>query len=140
MSRIVKAACRGALLAGLSACAAPAPQSCATGTGAPTLIVDLFFGKAIPGRSDLTDTEWNHFLDDTVTANLPDGYTVMDAYGAWINPVTHATAREATKFLLVAVPDTPASLAAVARIRGTYQLRFHQQLVGMTVERACAAF
>jgi hypothetical protein len=140
ISRTLKAACRGVLLAGLSTCAAPAPQYCAAGTGTPVLLVDLFFGEAIPGRGDLTDGEWRQFLNDTVTANLPDGYTVMDANGAWMNPRTHATAREATKLLLVAVSDTPASLAAVARVRGAYQIRFQQQLVGMTVEHACGSF
>ncbi len=104
------------------------------------IVVDLFFGKAIPGRTDLTDSEWNQFLDDTVTVSLPDGYTVMDANGAWMNPVTHATVREAAKVLIVALPDTPASLAAIARIRGAYQIRFRQQLVGMTVEHACGSF
>ena len=104
------------------------------------LIVDLFFGAAIPGRGELTAAEWNRFLDDTITVNLPDGYTVMDANGAWMNPVTHATVREATKVLLVALPDSPVSLAAVARIRDEYQVRFRQQLVGMTVEHACGAF
>ena len=40
----------------------------------------------------------------TVTANLPNGYTVFDANGAWMNPITHRTIREATKMLLVALP------------------------------------
>jgi hypothetical protein len=103
-------------------------------------VFTLFLGEAIPGRSDLTDDEWQAFLDDTVTANLPNGYTVFDAGGAWMNPMTGKTIRENTKVLVVALPDVPDSLAAVSRIRTEYQARFHQQLVGMTVQQACATF
>ena len=103
-------------------------------------VFQLFFGKAIPGRADVTDREWRDFLDATVTANLPNGYTVHEGYGAWMNPVTHKTIREATTILTVALPDTPDSLAAVGRVRTDYQVRFHQQLVGMTVSPACGTF
>ena len=57
-----------------------------------------------------------------------------------MNPITHKTIKEGTKVLLVALPDAPDSLAAVNRIRGNYQIKYHQQLVGMTVEHACGAF
>ena len=68
--------------------------------------------------------------------NLPNGYTVHEGYGAWMNPITHKTIREATVILRVALPDTPDSLAAVNRIRTEYQVRFRQELVGMTVTQA----
>jgi hypothetical protein len=129
-----------AMLAGLGGCAGSRIPSCAPGLGPPVTVFTLFLGKAIPGRDDLTDTEWQAFLDDTVTANLPNGYTVFDATGGWMNPITHRTVREGTKVLVAALPDAPASLQAVNRIRGAYQLRFHQQLVGMTVAQACGEF
>jgi len=94
----------------------------------------------VPGRADVTDKEWRAFLDDTVTANLPNGYTVHEGYGAWMNPMTHRTIREATVIVTAALPDSPDSLAAVNRIRTEYQVRFHQQLVGMTVTPACGTF
>ncbi len=104
------------------------------------LVFELFLGKAIRGRADLTEPEWIQFLDDTVTVNLPEGFTLFDAAGGWMDPVTHRTTREATKVLLAALPDTPASLEAVNRVRSAYQVRFRQQLVGMTVEHACGSF
>jgi Protein of unknown function (DUF3574) len=103
-------------------------------------VFDLFFGRAVPNRSDVTDREWRSFLDDTVTVNLPNGYTVHEGYGAWMNPMTQKTIREATVILRVALPDTPDSLAAVNRIRADYQVRFRQQLVGMTITPACGTF
>ena len=88
----------------------------------------------------MTDQEWQAFLDETITANLPNGYTVLDGSGAWMNPITRKTIHEATKLLVVALPQIPDSLAAINRIRNAYQTRFHQQLVGMTIEQACATF
>jgi Protein of unknown function (DUF3574) len=128
------------MIAGMTGCAAQSATPCAPGTGTSVEIFTLFMGKAIPGRDDLTDKEWQTFLDTTVTANLPDGYTVFDANGGWMNRVTHKTVREGTKVLLVALPEAPDSLAAINRIRNAYQVKFRQQLVGMTVERACGTF
>jgi hypothetical protein len=135
-----RAVCIGAVITALSGCAGPSAQSCAPGFGSPVLVFDLFFGEAISGRGDLTDREWLQFLDDTIVVNLPDGFTVFDAAGGWRDPATHRSTREATKVLLAALPDMPASIEAIDRIRSVYQLRFRQQIVGMTVERACGSF
>ncbi len=103
-------------------------------------VFTLYFGKAVPGRGDLTEAEWRLFLDDTVTVNLPDGYTVLDAYGAWLNPKTQTTGTEATKVVIAALPEGPEAIAPINRIRTIYQDRFQQQRVGMTVEHACGSF
>jgi hypothetical protein len=124
----------------LTACTVPRAPFCTAGMGPPLLVFSLFFGKSISGRGDLTDNEWQQFLNDTVTVNLPNGYTVVDAKGAWMNPITHRMIKEDSKLLIVALPTAPDSLAAVNRIRTEYQVRFRQQLVGMTVEQACGSF
>jgi hypothetical protein len=137
MRRLVMAAC---MIAGLGGCAVQAGQSCARGFGSPVEVFTLFLGKSIPGRGELTDSEWRAFLDTTVTVNLPNGYTLLDGNGGWMNPGTHQTVREGTKVLLVALPESPDSLTAVNRIRTAYQVKYQQQLVGMTVEHACGEF
>ena len=124
----------------LAACTHPQPPRCAPGLGTPMAIFTLYLGKAIPNHDDLTDKEWRAFQDQIVTTNLPNGYTVLDGNGGWMNPITRKTIKEGTKILIVALPETPDSLAAVERIRTAYQLKFHQQLVGMTVEQACGLF
>ncbi len=118
----------------------PVSPSCAPGTGAPMAVFTLYLGKSIPGRGDLTDTEWRIFQDDVVTANLPNGYTVLNGNGGWMNPITRQTIKAATRVLVAALPEAPESLAAIQRIRSDYQLRFRQQLVGMTVTQACGTF
>jgi hypothetical protein len=140
MSRLFNAVAVASLIASLGACAGPNSPTCAPGTGVPMAVFTLFFGEAIHGRPDLTGGEWQTFLDNTVTAALPDGYTVLDGNGAWMSPITHNTVKESTKILIAAVPDTSDSLAAIDRIRSAYQTEFHQQLVGMTKQQACATF
>ena len=137
MPRLIVTVC---MIASLGGCAAQSKPLCAPGFGAPLANFTLFLGKAIPGREDLTDQEWRVFVDTTVTANLPNGYTVLDANGGWMNPTTHKTVNEDTKVLLVALPEVPDSLAAINRVRTAYQIKFRQQLVGMTVEHACGVF
>nr|WP_294554488.1 DUF3574 domain-containing protein [uncultured Rhodopila sp.] len=137
---MLKAVCIGGVIASLFGCAGAGTRSCAPGYGQPVLVFDLFFGKAIPGRGDLTEREWLQFLDDTIAVNLPNGFTVFDAAGGWMDPVTRRTTREAAKVLLTALPDAPASLEAVDRVRSAYQIRFRQQLVGMTVDPECGSF
>jgi hypothetical protein len=104
------------------------------------LVYELFFGRSIQGRGEVSDHAWDEFLDRVVTPTLPNGYTVFDGAGAWLNPATRRTVHEPTKVLLVALPDTAASAAAVARVRATYAEQFHQTLVGLTTAPACASF
>lgn len=128
------------MIASIAGCTPAQQVGCALGEGSPMQVVTLYFGKSIPGRGELTDAEWLSFLDTTITANLPNGFTVVDASGGWTNPISHKTIKENTKVLIVALPQTHDGLIAVNRIRTAYQSQFQQQLVGMTVERACGSF
>jgi Protein of unknown function (DUF3574) len=132
-----------AVLFTLAGCA-PDPAGgagrCGPSLGPPVLVFTLYFGRDIPGHGDLTEREWLAFLDEVITPNLPNGYTVLDASGAWMNPITRKTIHEGTKVLIVGLPDNADSLGPIARIRNAYQVQFRQQRVGMTVEAACGQF
>ena len=104
------------------------------------LVFELFFGRSIHGQGEVSDRAWDDFLEQVVTPNLPNGYTVFDAAGAWRNPATGHTAHERTKVLLAALPEVATSAAAIERVRQAYAEQFHQTLVGMTVAPACGAF
>jgi hypothetical protein len=140
MKQSIAAVFLAGMIAAVSGCAAPQTPACTPALGHAMVVFSLYFGRSIPARRDLTEQEWQAFLDDTVTANLPNGYTVFDAAGAWMNPMTRKTIREASKVIVVAMPDVPDSLAAINRIRTAYQLEFQQQLVGMTAAPACGSF
>jgi hypothetical protein len=129
-------------LVSLAACASETARApaCRPGMGRPMLVVELFFGRAVAGRGDVTDGEWARFVDGVVAPALPDGFTVLDGDGAWLNPATRVSARERSKVLVVALPDTAERLAAIGQVRAAYQQAFHQQLVGMIVAPACGSF
>lgn len=129
----------GLTLALLTACAEPQPR-CPGGLGQPMLVFELFFGRSVAGRGDVTEREWTTFIEDTVTPALPNGFTVFDARGAWLSPRTGRTIHEATKVILVALPDTAAGREAVNQLRAVYGKRFNQQSIGMTAHPACGTF
>jgi hypothetical protein len=110
------------------------------GAGQSMLIYDLYFGRSVAGRGEVTETEWRAFRDQVITPALPNGYTVLDGQGAWMNPRTRATIAETTKILEVAMPDAPDSLGIINRIRSAWQHRFHQYVVGMTVVAGRGSF
>ena len=103
-------------------------------------IYTLYFGRSVAGRAPVGDTEWREFRDQVITKALPNGYTVLEGQGAWMNPRSRATISEATKILIVALPDAPGGLGVINRIRSAWQRRFHQYVVGMTVQTGCGSF
>lgn len=100
----------------------------------------LFFGRSVPGGGQVSEQNWQRFVQTVVTPALPNGFTEVDASGSWLSPTGHATRHEATKLLLVSLPESPGALAPVQSVRTAYQARFHQQLVGMIVSSGCASF
>jgi len=103
-------------------------------------VFELYFGRAIDGRGEVSDAEWDTFRNQVLIPNLPRGFTVLDGNGAWRNPRQQATTSEPTKILTVALPDTADSAAAIRRVRDAYDAAFHQITVGMTSHPACGAF
>ncbi len=48
----------------------------------------LFFGRA-----SVTDPAWAEFTARVITPQLPDGFTVLDANGQWMNPLNSSDRR-----------------------------------------------
>lgn len=136
--------CCAAALAGCTPVPGAGPdrvaERCPSSYGAPLLVFELFFGRSMPPLGEVTDHDWDAFVDQVVTPALPRGFTVYNATGGWMSPVSRTTLHERTKVLMTALPDSPGSIATVRRIRNEYRIMFHQQVVGMTVTRACGSF
>ena len=111
---------------------------------APTLVVQMFFGQSIKNRGPVTRREWNDFLRQTVTPRFPDGLTVYDAYGQWLDRDTnrnaHHVTRENSKVIMIATQNTDAVRESIMAISDTYRKRFHQQSVAIVSNMACVAF
>ena len=104
------------------------------------LVAELFFGRTIRGRADLTDQEWLGFASEVITPNFPQGFTVFDGEGQWRNPQTGVIGRERTKVLLVAAPRGPDLSQRLAAVIEAYKTRFHQHSVGVITRDSCASF
>ena len=114
--------------------------SCPLPSQKPTLMIQLFFGQSIKNRGPVTKREWNSFLLHTVTPRFPDGFTVYDAYGQWLNPDTHNVTRENSKVIVIAAADTAPVRANISEVSDVYRKLFLQQSVAIVTNSACSAF
>ena len=132
----------GLLLAGCAASppATPIETACHSAGADRAQVAELFFGRSINGRPPLTDAEWDGFAADTITPHFPDGFTVLDGQGQWMNPATRQIGRETTKILQIAFDGSPAKLQALHEVADAYKARFHQLSVGLILTEGCAAF
>jgi hypothetical protein len=106
----------------------------------PMLVTQLFFGRNVPHRGSVTANEWRRFLRDYVTPAFPDGFTVYDAYGQWLNPKTHSIGRDPTKVVVIATADSAEVRTKVAEVSENYRRLFHQESVGVISVTECGAF
>ncbi len=104
------------------------------------LVVTLYFGESIPGRAPLTAAEWSAFAAKVITPAFPDGFTVTDGDGQWMDDATHEVVRERSKVLTVAVVPGPGLAARVGGVMAAYDKAFEQSSVGVTTAEVCGAF
>ncbi len=104
------------------------------------LVVQLFFGQSIRGQELISRAAWQRFVADTITPALPLGFTVVDGYGQYTDPVRGGIGREPTAVVTVAAEDSPAFRARIAGIVDAYRRRFAQRAVGVVSSVACGVF
>ena len=117
-----------------------APQACLLPAQQSMMEIDLYFGRAIAGHAPVSEAEWARFAGQEVAANFPDGFTVIDANGQWLNAATHHAAREATKLVQIVTPGSPDLGRRVQAVIDAYKARFKQDSVGVVSMPRCAAF
>jgi len=104
------------------------------------LIVQLFLGQNVRGQRSLSQREWNLFLRQSVTPRFPSGFTVYDADGQWMTPLTGRIGREKTKVIVIAMQNTPTARNRIENLVAAYRNRFHQKSVGILTGVGCGAF
>lgn len=127
------------MLLAISGCA-PNQGRCLLGSQQPMTVVELFFGRDIPGREPLTDREWTDFAATVLSQEFPDGFTVTDGDGEWRDPATQAITRERTKIVTVATPRSTDPATRVSRVRDAYSRMYRQASVGVLTYDACGQF
>lgn len=103
------------------------------------LQVQMFFGQEADGQP-ITEGEWRAFLESDATPRFPLGLTVYDGYGQWLDPQTHAIARENAKILQIVEVDSAAVRKKVEDLSRIYRDKFHQKAVGILTNPSCAVF
>lgn len=103
-------------------------------------VVELFFGRDIPGRAPLTDREWSDFAASVLSTEFPHGFTVTDGDGEWRDPATETFTRERTKILLVADAKSSDLASRVSRVSDAYSRMYRQTSVGVLSYDACGRF
>jgi DNA/RNA-binding domain of Phe-tRNA-synthetase-like protein len=89
---------------------------------------DLFFGRNIAGGGEVSETEFEQFIDNTITPRFPDGLTVFDADGQFKDS-TGTIIEEQSKVVTLLLEDTPESDRKITEIVRSYTQQFNQESV-----------
>ena len=90
---------------------------------------ELFFGMDKPTGGTVSEDEWQRFVAEVVTPRFPDGLTVDDALGQYLDGKT--LVREKSKQLILIYPRKfkTASSRKIEEIRAAYIKAFDQRSV-----------
>ena len=88
---------------------------------------ELFFGLSKPG-GEISEVQWQAFVDDTITPRFPDGLTILDGAGQWKDS-SGQISHERSKILLILHERDPGTLEKLDEIRAIYKQRFNQESV-----------
>ena len=100
---------------------------------------ELVFGMSRANGPDITEAEFQSFVDDQVTPRFPDGLTVLSGNGQFRDS-RGTIVQEKSKLLILLYPFTRASSKKVDDIRAEYQGMFQQQSVLRVDEEQCVSF
>ena len=91
---------------------------------------ELYFGLSKKDGSEVTDDEWQKFLNDEVTPRFPDGFTVLNSVGQF-RMSTGMIVRERSRVLILLYPrkDRGTISGRIDEIRSAYCRTFDQESV-----------
>lgn len=125
-----------ALVLMLSACVPPAEKLCVSGK--PYTETKLYFGMNKPTGGRVSASDWQKFVDTDIAPRFPEGFTVIDAHGAWLGREEGKTISESSK-IVIRLHDT-AEEKAIGDIIDSYKKKFEQEAVMRVDTGVCAAF
>ena len=103
-------------------------------------VVEMMFGRKIGDRIAVTNTAWARFVDREITPRFPDGLSVVDAAGQWMDTDKKRVVREPSKIVTIVLRDSEKGQSEIDAIAQAYKKRFKQQSVGVIVRGACVSF
>jgi transcription termination factor NusB len=101
---------------------------CSAVSAAALVQKDLFFGRNISGGGQVSEEQFQAFVDSVVTPQFPAGLTITDADGQFLDS-TGTLVQEPSKLVTLFVEDTPETDAAINAIVASYLQQFNQESV-----------
>jgi hypothetical protein len=100
---------------------------------------ELLFGLSRPGGEDVTDAEFQAFLDQVVTPRFAQGYTVLSAQGRWREQTGVQRVEQARMVIIVHQHNAQGS-REIDEIRNQYKSLFGQEAVLRVDDRQQVSF
>jgi hypothetical protein len=100
---------------------------------------ELLFGLSRANAPDITEEEFQQFIDRQVTPRFPQGLTLLTGNGQFQDSTGHII-QEGSKLLILLYPFSKRSSALVDEIRAEYKSAFQQESVLRTDEHSCVSF
>jgi hypothetical protein len=107
--------------------------------GSRFMRTELVFGMSRSSGPDITESEFQGFIDDQVTPRFPDGLTVLSGNGQF-RDARGTIVQEKSKLLILLYPFDRKASRTVDEIRLEYQGMFQQQSVLRIDEEQCVSF
>jgi|GEM_PF-523153 len=100
---------------------------------------ELYFGLSKPDGSNVTEKEFQAFLNNIVTPLFPDGLTIVNVQGQFKDS-SGKIKKENSKLLILLYPFSEDKNQKVEKIREEYKYYFKQESVLRTDEQTCTSF
>jgi hypothetical protein len=111
-------------------CAPQQQSECLAGTR-PMVELNAYLG------GNVSEADWQRFLNQTLTPAFPEGMTVAWARGQWRNPENGRQVREATRVLTILAGEDARD--RFNPVENAYRERFRQRSVLVTTRRVCGS-
>jgi hypothetical protein len=100
---------------------------------------ELLFGLSRSSGRNITDAEFQGFVDAEVTPRFPEGLTLLSGDGQFRN-ASGSTIREGSKLLILLYELDERRSRLVEEVRSAYKRAFEQESVLRTDTQLCVSF
>jgi hypothetical protein len=100
---------------------------------------ELLFGLSRSNGADITEAEFQIFIDEQVTPRFPEGLTLLAGNGQFQDS-TGNIIQEGSKLLILLYPFSKERSALVDELRTEYKSAFQQESVLRVDEHSCVSF
>jgi hypothetical protein len=90
---------------------------------------ELYFGTSKPNNQQVTEAEFDDFVESVVTSRFPDGLTLLTGYGQFRSSTGELTREKSYLLILFYSPEMQDANTRIQEVRDQYRLRFTQESV-----------